>query len=86
MPIATRTRDRSTGNAARPRFISIGAGNCDTEVRVAKLLKAQGLADFVIDCLDHNPYMLQRGRELAEAESVADCVGFIEGDFNRWRA
>ncbi len=70
----------------RPRFISIGAGNCDTEVRVAKLLRQKGLDGFVIECLDLNTHMLARGRELAKAEGVQSNVGFVEGDFNRWRA
>ena len=73
------------GNDA-PVFISIGAGNCDTEARVAKLLKKAGLSRFVIECLDMNPHMLQRGRELAQREGVAENIGFPEGDFNQWKA
>lgn len=34
------------------RFISVGAGNCDTEVRIAKGLLARGHSDFVIECLE----------------------------------
>jgi SAM-dependent methyltransferase len=67
-------------------FISIGAGNCDTEVRIAKLLKNAGLSHFTIECLDMNPYMLQRGREMAEQEGVGSHVLFVEGDFNKWKA
>jgi SAM-dependent methyltransferase len=69
-----------------PIFVSIGSGNCDTEVRVAKLMRSAGLSRFVIECLDMNPYMLQRGRELAEREGVAENIGFVEGDFNKWKA
>lgn len=69
-----------------PAFISIGAGNCDTEVRVAKLMKNAGLSHFTIECLDMNPYMLQRGREMAEQEGVDSHVLFVEGDFNKWKA
>lgn len=74
----------STGEA-QPRFVSIGAGNCDTEVRVAKLLRDAGCRGFTIECLDMNPHMLQRGREFAKQEDVGDFVAFTEGDFNRWR-
>lgn len=69
-----------------PVFISIGAGNCDTEIRVAQLMRNSGLSDFVIECLDMNPHMLQRGREMAEREGVAANIAFVEGDFNTWKA
>lgn len=72
---------------ARPaRFISLGAGNCDTEVRVARLLRDRGIDDFVLECLDINPHMLERGRELARAADVERQVLPVQGDFNRWRA
>ena len=71
---------------AAPVFISIGAGNCDTEVRVAKLMKAAGCTRFVIECLDMNPHMLQRGREMAKAEGVDEHIDIVEGDFNKWSA
>ena len=69
-----------------PVFLSVGAGNCDTEVRVALLLKAMGLGNFVIECLDLNPQMLARGRELAERERVAEHLEFSSGDFNAWQS
>ncbi len=69
-----------------PLFISIGAGNCDTEVRVAKLLRARGMESFMIECLDMNEAMLERGKAMAVQEGVADCVAFVNGDFNDWHA
>lgn len=69
-----------------PTFISVGAGNCDTEIRVARLMRDAGLSDFIIECLDLNRHMLQRGREMAEREGVAAYIACIEGDFNQWRA
>lgn len=71
---------------ADPVFISIGAGNCDTEVRVARLLKDSGLERYTIECQDMNAHMLARGRELAQREGVADHLRFVESDFNKWRA
>ncbi|HET8941071.1 MAG TPA: class I SAM-dependent methyltransferase [Rudaea sp.] len=67
-------------------FISIGSGNCDTEVRVARLMRDAGLSRFVIECMDMNPHMLQRGREMAEREGVVEHIGFVESDFNKWKA
>ncbi len=66
------------------RFASLGAGNCDTEVRVAKLLVARGLSDFTIECLDINEAMLERGRHLALENGLADQVTTSLVDFNSW--
>lgn len=70
----------------QPVFVSIGAGNCDTEVRVAKLIKAGGLDQFVIECIDINDAMLRRGREFAAQEGVEEHLRFVEADFNDWKA
>ncbi len=71
--------------AARPaRFVSIGAGNCDTEVRVARLLMDRGISDFVFECLELNPTMLERGRAMAIDNGVGAQVVPVQGDFNRW--
>lgn len=69
-----------------PTFVSIGAGNCDTEVRVAKLLSNAGLRQFTIDCLDMNPHMLARGVDMAAREGVAEHIVPVNADFNEWRA
>jgi SAM-dependent methyltransferase len=66
------------------RFISIGAGNCDLEIELARHLKSQGHTRFVIDCLDLNGAMLKRGREEATQKGVEDQIGFVQGDFNEW--
>lgn len=71
------------GNA--PRFLSIGSGNCDAEVAVARDLRQRGLQDFTLECLDINTTMLERGARLAEQEGVADCVAFQRADFNNWQ-
>ena len=66
------------------RFVSIGAGNCDTEVRLATMLVARGTTDFVIECLDINPAMLERGRVLARDAGLERQVMPIQADFNDW--
>ena len=72
--------------AETPVFLSLGAGNCDAEVRVAQMLRRAGLARFTIECLDLNPLMLRRGRELAKDSGVEENFEFTEGDFNSWKA
>jgi SAM-dependent methyltransferase len=67
------------------RIISLGAGNCDTEVRLARGLVDAGRNDFVIECLDLNPAMLDRGRALAAEHGVAAHIAPVRGDFNVWQ-
>lgn len=66
-------------------FISIGAGNCDTEVRIAQGLRSLGYDNFTIECLDLNAAMLSRGRTLASEHGLSEQLIPIEGDFNNWR-
>ncbi|HEX5051222.1 MAG TPA: class I SAM-dependent methyltransferase [Planctomycetota bacterium] len=72
--------------AKQPTFLSIGAGNCDTEVRLATRLLESGLRDFEIECLELNGGMLARGRAMAAASGVERHLVFTKTDFNRWRA
>ena len=68
-----------------PRFISIGSGNCDIEIKVAVLLKEMGLKDFTLECLELNPEMLDRGRQDAISKQVSDVIDFVSEDFNFWQ-
>ncbi len=67
------------------RFASVGAGNCDTEVRVAKRLLDLGVRDFTIECIDINATMLARGHALAEEAGVGAHIRTHETDFNAWK-
>lgn len=67
------------------RFASLGCGNCDTEVRVARLLLDRGVTQFTIDCVDINETMLDRGRRMAVDEGVGAHIVPARGDFNDWR-
>ena len=76
-----------TNEADRPkRFLSLGAGNCDLEIALALKLRAGGHQDFLFDCLDLNPAMLERGRLAAEQAGVGHHLTFAEGDVNVWNA
>jgi SAM-dependent methyltransferase len=77
---ASATQDRRN-----MRIISLGAGNCDTEVRLARALLDGGRSDFVIECLDLNDAMLDRGRALAADQSVTPHIAAVRGDFNAWQ-
>jgi GT2 family glycosyltransferase/SAM-dependent methyltransferase/glycosyltransferase involved in cell wall biosynthesis len=74
-----------TGSAV-PRFVSVGAGNCDVEVAVAGALRDLGCKEFVFECVELNPAMLERGRAIAEENGVSQHMRFVESDFNTWTA
>jgi len=67
------------------RFVSIGSGNCDAEIELAVKLREASHSRFVIDCLEINETMLERGRAAAAQQGVADHVNALRADFNEWR-
>lgn len=68
------------------RFISLGAGNCDLEVRIAARLISEGLSNFQFDCLELNEKMLARGYASAQAEGIGDRMKFVRADIAEWRS
>lgn len=65
------------------QYASLGAGNCDLEIGLARALRQSGCAAFTIDCLELNRAMLERGREAAA--DLAGHLNFVEADFNHWQ-
>jgi len=66
------------------RIASVGCGNCDLEVRLARRLVDAGIDDFTIECIDINEVMLARGVKLAESHGVAEHILTTTFDINRW--
>lgn len=66
-------------------FISIGAGNADTEVELVKQLHQRQITNFKMECLDLNPHMLERGQSLAEKANLGDYFTFTCSDINSWQ-
>jgi GT2 family glycosyltransferase/glycosyltransferase involved in cell wall biosynthesis/SAM-dependent methyltransferase len=71
-------------HASSASFVSVGAGNCDLEVAIAKNLINAGLDNFTLECLEINPVMLERGKESAKEKGVLKNMLFVEADFNTW--
>ncbi len=81
-----RCYDEVAAHAGRPaRFVSIGAGNCDAEVRLGTQMLESGRGHFVFECMDINPDMLKRGRVLAAEAGLDDRVRPLQADFNEWK-
>ncbi len=74
--------------ASKPRIIqilSIGSGNCDMELKIATELLRWEHNNFVFECLDLNPDMLERGKVAVSGAGLADNFIFSRDDFNRWK-
>lgn len=67
------------------RCASIGSGNCDFEIKLAGLLLAEGIKEFVIECVDINQMMLDRGMRLAAERGLASHIVPVRSDFNAWK-
>ena len=71
--------------AAQRRFLSVGTGNCETEIRLARNLVLHGCREFVIDCLELNARLLASATEQAQAQGVAAHIRTVQCDFNKWQ-
>lgn len=65
--------------------VSLGAGNGDVELRLGRRLRAEGIENLAIECVELNPDMLQRARTAAAAEGLAGRLRFTECDAEDWR-
>ena len=75
------------GKTTDPTYlISIGSGNCEFEIEIAERLLALGTDHFILECMDLNPHMLDRGRKLAEEKGVISRMKFLNQDVNSWQA
>lgn len=66
------------------RVASLGAGNADTELRIARELVQAGVRNFRMDCLDLNAMMLQRGKDMAGKMGLTEYLGFQQIDLSDW--
>ena len=66
------------------RIASVGAGDCASEVQVARRLVDAGVTNFRFECVDVNPSVLERGRAAAAAVGVEGFFAFTATDLNAW--
>jgi len=65
-------------------FLSVGAGNCETELRLAEQLFALGHRNFSIECVELNKQLLDNASEAAKKQGLAAHIVPVCADFNRW--
>jgi SAM-dependent methyltransferase len=74
-----RFRDRE-----RINVVSIGCGNCELEIRLARALLDKGFDNLCFECVEFNGAMLERGKEEARKQSVDHVMLFTQADIARW--
>jgi SAM-dependent methyltransferase len=74
----------AANNGSPMKMVSIGAGNCDMEARLARRLLDSGIDNFTIECMDINEAMLERGKQHALSLGVEHCIKPLCADFNEW--
>jgi len=67
------------------KIVSIGSGNGELEVNIAKEMKTNGIENFAIECVDINHHMLERTLKLAQEMEVEDHIKISKTDFNQWQ-
>ena len=72
-------------NTGVGRVLSIGAGDATTEIAVARALRARGIAEFRIDCLEISPVLVARADAAIRRHEVTDLVRASLCDINEWR-
>lgn len=70
--------------AAERRFLSIGTGRCDTELRLARYLVDRGCTDFVIECMELNPDLLAQATAASRRAGLGDRIVGVAQDANKW--
>ncbi|HEY5427021.1 MAG TPA: class I SAM-dependent methyltransferase [Candidatus Tumulicola sp.] len=71
--------------AERPVFLSIGSGDGNNELEIARRLKSAGMGEFTIECLELNTKLIKRATYEARLAGLESHVIFARQDFNAWR-
>src|SRR5262249_28673671 len=67
------------------RFMSIGTGECTSEIALARHLVDRGHDEFVIECMDINPGLLATAASMASESGVGAHIVPVETDINKWK-
>jgi SAM-dependent methyltransferase len=68
------------------RFVSLGAGNGDTEIGIALRLREKGINNLELILLELNPQMIDRALTEARQHDMQDRVVCLQTDLNEWHA
>ena len=69
----------------RLSFLSVGSGTCASEINIAEWFRENSIENYVFECADINPGLLEKGRKSAEEKNLSKHFVFKPFDVNRWR-
>jgi SAM-dependent methyltransferase len=67
------------------RVLSIGAGNCESEINIAEWLREVGIQNFRIECVEINTEMLKRAQASTQEKGLTGHFSFASFDVNTWQ-
>ena len=73
------------GRQGNANILSIGCGEGETEIAIARRLLEEGFSNVRVDCMELAPGLCESGRARAAAAGLSDHVFFLEEDMNTWR-
>jgi SAM-dependent methyltransferase len=68
------------------RVVSLGSGNGEVEVSLARAVLERGLRDLEVTCVELNGDMQKRARREAASAGTSANMRFVEADLNEWVA
>lgn len=66
-------------------FVSIGSGHCEIEIKIVEMLLDANHRNFVLECLDINPGMLNTAKESGESKGISQYLRFVNADATSWQ-
>jgi SAM-dependent methyltransferase len=70
----------------RARLVSLGAGNGDIELEIARRLRERGIENLELVLMELNQTMLARAHAEAAELGIGDRVSGVKADLNTWKA
>lgn len=66
-------------------ILSLGCGDCVSEIEVCRFLVKMGLSGFRFDCLDLSPHVLERAKQAVVAAGFEQFFELRAVDANAWK-
>lgn len=76
--------DRLRANPAANRLLSIGCGECETEITIASKLIQEGIKNFHFECIDLSPISIERATANIDRNKLTNFFHPHTQDLNNW--
>jgi len=78
-------RERAARNTHQPvRILSVGAGDGELEVQIARELLSGGVPAFRLECLELSPILIDRANRSIREAGLQEHVTMVRADINSW--